>query len=162
MIKGKEEIYVEEKIGRDVSNESMEKEAEDRRTWSSGCDFLISALGYAVGLGNLWRFPYVAYKNGGGTFLIPYLTMLIFVGLPIFFMEFVLGQYSGTGATRLFGKIAPMFKGLGYASISLGVLVTIYYNIIIAWAIYYLFSGFAYELPWSSCDPEKSSIKCNR
>ena len=77
---------------------------DSRREWSNKCEFLISALGFAVGLGNIWRFPYVAYKNGGGSFMVPYLSMLILVGLPIFFLEFVLGQYSGCGPTRLFGN----------------------------------------------------------
>ena len=92
--------------------------------------------------------------------MIPYLSMLILVGLPIFFLEFVLGQYSGCGPTRLFGKIAPMFKGLGFAMITLCFLIAIYYNVIIAWSIYYLFSGFNSVLPWSSCDPDLSSEKC--
>ena len=104
---------------------------DSRREWSNKCEFLISALGFAVGLGNIWRFPYVAYKNGGGSFMVPYMSMLILVGLPIFFLEFVLGQYSGCGPTRLFGKIAPMFKGLGFAMISLCFFIAIYYNVII-------------------------------
>ena len=85
----------------DAAN-SMDQDS--RREWSNKCEFLISALGFAVGLGNIWRFPYVAYKNGGGSFMVPYLSMLILVGLPIFFLEFVLGQYSGCGPTRLFGN----------------------------------------------------------
>ena len=63
--------------------------------------------------------------------MVPYLSMLILVGLPIFFLEFVLGQYSGCGPTRLFGKIAPMFKGLGFAMITLCFFIAIYYNVII-------------------------------
>ena len=61
------------------------------------------SLNFAVGLGNVWRFPYIAYKNGGGTFLIPYFIMLLVVGLPIFFMEFVIGQYMKSGKVYVLG-----------------------------------------------------------
>ncbi len=125
---------------------------EERGTWGNQCDFFLSALGYAVGLGNVWRFPYVAYENGGGSFLIPYTIMLLICGLPMFFMELVLGQYSGCGPTRLFGRMAPVFKGLGFAMIGVTFYVAIYYNMIIAWTLFYMFAGFRSVLPWSACN----------
>ena len=69
--------------------------------WGSYCEFFLSSLGLAVGPGNLWRFPYVAYTNGGGSFLIPYLIMLLLVGLPAFFMEQSIGQYGKVGANKV-------------------------------------------------------------
>jgi SNF family Na+-dependent transporter len=109
------------------------------------------SLNFAVGLGNVWRFPYIAYKNGGGTFLIPYLIMLLLVGLPIFFMEFVIGQYMKSGPVKLFGNIAPIFSGIGYMMIALSSIIGVYYNVIMGWSIYYLFSGFTSQLPWANC-----------
>ena len=73
----------------------------ERAAWGNHCEFFLSSLGLAVGLGNIWRFPYMCYSNGGGTFLIPYVIMLIFVGLPLFFMEMILGQYAGLSATKV-------------------------------------------------------------
>ncbi len=124
---------------------------EERGNWSNKCDFFLSALGYAVGLGNVWRFPKLAYDHGGGSFLIPYTIMLIFAGLPLFFMELALGQYSGAGPTRLFGRMAPAIKGLGFAMLAVTFYVCIYYNMIIAWTIFYVFAGFTSELPWDHC-----------
>lgn len=133
---------------------------EERATWGNKCDFFLSALGYAVGLGNVWRFPYLAYKNGGGSFLIPYTIMLVFTGLPLFFMELALGQYSGCGPTRLFGRMAPIFKGLGFSMICVTFFVAIYYNVIIGWTLFYMFAGFSSELPWSQCG-NYSSPRCH-
>ena len=62
-------------------------EEEKREAWGNYCEFFLSSLGLAVGLGNVWRFPYVAYQNGGGSFLIPYIIMVFVVGVPVFFME---------------------------------------------------------------------------
>ena len=76
------------------------KETKERDEWDNNCSFFLSALGFAVGLGNVWRFPYIAYKNGGGTFLIPYFIILFVVGLPLFFMEFVIGQYMKSGTVE--------------------------------------------------------------
>lgn len=73
----------------------------DRGSWGNHCEFLLTSLGFAVGLGNVWRFPYVAYTNGGGTFLIPYLIMLFFVGVPALFMEMSIGQYGRVGANKV-------------------------------------------------------------
>jgi len=85
------------------------------------------------------------------TFLIAYVCMLLVSGLPLFFLELALGQYAGKGPIKLFGRIAPAFKGLGYGMLMISFLVVIYYNMIIAWTIYYTFAGFASELPWTYC-----------
>ena len=77
----------------------------------------------------------------GVTFLIAYFTMLIVSGLPLFFLELALGQYAGKGPIKLFGRIAPAFKGLGYGMLMISFLVVIYYNMIIAWTLYYMYAG---------------------
>merc|ERR1719430_662299 len=73
-----------EKINKNVEN--------DRGEWGNHYEYFLTSLGMAVGLGNVWRFPYVCYENGGGTFLIPYLLCLLLCGLPLYFMEMILGQ----------------------------------------------------------------------
>ncbi|XP_064607886.1 sodium-dependent proline transporter-like [Liolophura sinensis] len=122
----------------------------NRGNWGSKLEFLLSCLGYAVGLGNVWRFPYLCYKNGGGAFFIPYCIMLFFVGIPIFLLELALGQFSSQGPLTCW-KFAPAFKGVGVAMMVVSCLVAIYYNMILAWSIYYLFASCTTELPWTSC-----------
>jgi len=124
----------------------------DRGNWANQIEFFLSCLAYAVGIGNVWRFPYKCYKNGGGVFLIPYLTMLFIAALPLFYMELVLGQFSQLGPNKIFGRISPLFRGLGYGMLCISIYVSIYYNVIIAWCIYYMFAGFTSKLEWASCD----------
>ena len=142
-----------------VANTTVSQDPE-RPQWDNQCEFILSAVGYAVGLGNVWRFPYLAYTNGGGTFLIPYALMLFSAGLPLFFMELSLGQYSGQGPTRVFGRLAPALKGLGFAMLMITAYVSIYYNVIIAWTLFYMFSGMQSELPWTTCNSGTSSYHC--
>ena len=136
-----------------------EKEIVEREEWSNQMEFILSTVGYAIGLGNIWRFPYLCYKNGGGTFLIPYVIMLMFVALPMFFLEMVLGQYSRQGPIKAFGNLAPAFKGLGAAMLCASCYICTYYNVITGWTLFYIFKGLTSELPWSSCT-DKSSIHC--
>ncbi|KAK3780835.1 hypothetical protein RRG08_059478 [Elysia crispata] len=126
-------------------------ENTERGNWSGRLDFVLSMLGYAVGLGNIWRFPYLCYRNGGGAFLLPYLIMLVLVGIPLFYLEVSLGQFCSKGAAKCW-DFAPMLKGVGIAMIMCSTMVTIYYNVIIAWSQFYFIISFTDHVPWDTCD----------
>lgn len=141
----------------DVVNDKKMVQLADRGTWDSKLEFLLSCIGYAVGLGNVWRFPYLAFKNGGGTFLIPYLIMLVFCGLPLYLAETSLGQFSSVSPTRAFNGM-PILKGVGFAMLFVSLQVAPYYNIILSWTMYYLYQSvyavFTGTIPWKDCKPE--------
>ncbi|XP_076801225.1 sodium-dependent serotonin transporter-like isoform X1 [Clavelina lepadiformis] len=131
-----------------------------REQWGKKFEFLLSLIGFAVDLGNVWRFPYICFKNGGGAFLIPYFLMVIFGGIPLFYLEVILGQYHRSGCISIWRKICPIFKGVGFGICLMALYVSSYYNTVIAWAVYYLYSSFASELPWSRCDPAWANENC--
>ncbi|XP_056384983.1 sodium-dependent serotonin transporter-like isoform X4 [Hyla sarda] len=135
-------------------------QTDSRDRWSKKMDFLLSVIGFAVDLGNVWRFPYICYQNGGGAFLIPYTIMALFGGIPLFFMELTLGQFHRTGAISIWKHICPIFKGIGFAICIIGLYVSFYYNTIIAWALYYFYSSFSTTLPWTSCDNTWNTLNC--
>uniref|UniRef100_A0A3Q3IUU4 Transporter n=2 Tax=Monopterus albus TaxID=43700 RepID=A0A3Q3IUU4_MONAL len=141
-----------------------EDEAEgkppQREKWASKLDFVLSVAGGFVGLGNVWRFPYLCYKNGGGAFLIPYFIFLFGGGLPVFFLEVALGQFTSEGGITCWEKLCPIFTGIGYASIVIVSLLNIYYIIILAWGLYYLFQCFQPELPWAKCNQPWNTDRC--
>ncbi|XP_053305542.1 sodium-dependent noradrenaline transporter [Spea bombifrons] len=135
------------------------QEEHEREHWGKKIDFLLSVIGFSVDLANVWRFPYLCYKNGGGAFLIPYTFFLIIAGMPLFYMELALGQYNRQGAATVW-KICPVFKGVGYTVILIALYVGFYYNVIIAWSLYYLVSSFTSDLPWTKCGNEWNSVNC--
>uniref|UniRef100_A0AAX7TS74 Transporter n=1 Tax=Astatotilapia calliptera TaxID=8154 RepID=A0AAX7TS74_ASTCA len=141
-----------------------EDEAEgkhpQREKWASKLDFVLSVAGGFVGLGNVWRFPYLCYKNGGGAFLIPYFIFLFGGGLPVFFLEVALGQFTSEGGITCWEKLCPIFTGIGYASIVIVSLLNIYYIVILAWGLYYLFQCFQPELPWAKCNQPWNTDHC--
>ncbi|KAJ8986156.1 hypothetical protein NQ317_005629 [Molorchus minor] len=117
---------------------------EDRATWGNSIEFLMSCIAMNVGLGNIWRFPFVAYENGGGAFLIPYLLVLILLGRPMYYLERCAWANSVAGATS---------KCLGYGQLIGTVCVATYYCSLMAITLFYLVNSFTSNLPWSECDP---------
>ncbi|XP_041356897.1 sodium- and chloride-dependent taurine transporter-like [Gigantopelta aegis] len=132
----------------------------EREQWGNAIDFLLACIGFSVGLGNVWRFPYLCYKNGGGAFLIPYFICVIVGGIPIFFLEVSIGQFMGVGGVRAW-SIVPLFRGIGIATCIIVFLLNCYYNVILCWAFYYMFSSFASELPWAKCGHVWNTDNCS-
>ncbi|XP_058273602.1 sodium- and chloride-dependent GABA transporter 2-like isoform X2 [Hemibagrus wyckioides] len=143
------------------SEKSRETTPEQREKWANKTEFLLSMAGEIIGLGNVWRFPYLCYKNGGGVFFIPYFVFLVFCGIPIFFLETALGQYTSEGGITAWRKICPMFEGVGIASQVIVIYLNIYYIVVLAWAVFYLFSCFQSTLPWISCTNEWNTQFCH-
>jgi len=119
-----------------------------RARWSSKLIFLFAAIGSAVGLGNVWRFPYLVGKHGGGAFLIPYLIALVVLGIPLLIMEFAIGQRMQLGAVGSFGKIRRKLSGIGLAAVLCGFVVVCYYAVIMAWCL--LYSIYSIDLKWGA------------
>ncbi|CAJ0578750.1 unnamed protein product, partial [Mesorhabditis spiculigera] len=134
--------------------------SEPREQWTSKIDFLMSVVGFAVDLGNIWRFPYLCFKNGGGVFLIPYTIIVLVTGVPLFYMELALGQYYRKGAITTWGRICPLFKGIGYCVIMIAFYTDFFYNVVIAWGLHFLYTSFQTNLPWASCNNTYNSKAC--
>ena len=137
-----------------VSQFSQPPEGEDgevRESWDSKITFMLATIGYAVGLGNVWRFPYLAQKYGGGAFLIPYWIMLFAEGLPLFLLEMAIGQRLRKGSLGAWDRVSPYLGGIGIASAVVSFNVALYYNTVIAWCLAYFFKSFQSPLPWSEC-----------
>ncbi|KAG5336886.1 SC6A1 protein, partial [Acromyrmex charruanus] len=140
---------------------NREEDAE-RGGWDNKLDFLFSCISVSVGLGNVWRFPYLCYKNGGGAFLITYGIAMLFCGIPIFFQEVAIGQYLGAGGMSLVGQLCPLLQGVGYATMTIVFFLDVYYCIIIAWTLFYLISMFVNlpTVPWSGCGKWWNTVDC--
>ncbi|XP_037945230.1 sodium-dependent neutral amino acid transporter B(0)AT3 [Teleopsis dalmanni] len=130
----------------------------ERAAWSGKMQFFLSIIGYSVGLGNIWRFPYLCQQNGGGAFLIPFMVMLVLEGIPLFLIELGMGQRMRLGALGVWNTIHPWLGGIGISSCIVTLFVALYYNVIITWVFYYLFNSFRYPLPWASCPTNGSAV----
>ncbi|MCP3664253.1 MAG: hypothetical protein GY696_17475 [Gammaproteobacteria bacterium] len=108
-------------------------------------------------LGNVWRFPYIVYEYGGGTFLFVYWFIFFLVALPMFFMELSMGQFASAGPIGIFRNLAPAFEGIGYAILAVQTLSAIYYNSLLTYSLFYTFSSMQPTMPWQSCTHEWSS-----
>jgi len=140
-------------------------ESEAREAWGNKVEFLLASVGLAVGVGNVWRFPYLCQKNGGGAFLIPYFTMMLLQGLPLFIMEFAIGQRMKQSAVRCWNNVHPVFFGVGISCMLVSFAMCSYYIVVITWCLFYFFVSFTGNLPWQQkyCDKfeEYSSLKNN-
>lgn len=131
-----------------------------RPHWANKVQFVLACISYSVGLGNVWRFPYLCYKSGGGVFLIPYFLILVVCGVPLLYMELSIGQFTRRGPIGALGQICPLFKGAGLSSVVISFLMSTYHNVIIAYAIYYFFAAFRARQPWSDCNNSWNTAAC--
>ncbi len=111
--------------------------SDKRETFSSRKLFILSAIGSAVGLGNIWRFPYVAYENGGGAFLIPYLVAILCAGIPLLFLDYAVGHRYRGSAPLSYRRANRKAEVLGWWQVLICFIIAIYYAAIIAWAAMY-------------------------
>lgn len=121
-----------------------------RQQFNSDFQYFMSALGYTVGYGSLWRFPFIMYKNGGGVFLIPYTIFVVLVTIPLYLLETGLGQIYQKPLPIIFEKqIHRCFKGLGLWSVIICIHQMGYYNLVLTYSYTYFFQSFKSPLPWS-------------
>ncbi|XP_046822009.1 sodium-dependent nutrient amino acid transporter 1-like isoform X3 [Vespa crabro] len=135
---------------RELENLEQSQEKETQGSWNNSVEFLMSCIAMSVGFGNIWRFPFTAYKNGGGAFLIPYVILLFLVGKPFYFLEMIMGQFSGRSSIRVW-NVSPAFVGVGWAQFSSTIVLATYYSSLMALTLYYLIASFSTELPWAKC-----------
>ncbi|WP_226531817.1 sodium-dependent transporter [Microbacterium paraoxydans] len=119
-----------------------------REAFSSRNVFILSAIGSAVGLGNIWRFPYVAYEGGGGAFLIPYLCALLTAGIPLLFFDYAIGHRFRGSAPLAFRRLHRAAEPLGWWQVLICVVIAVYYAVIVAWAAMY--TWFSAQLTWGA------------
>jgi NSS family neurotransmitter:Na+ symporter len=125
---------------------------QKREQWKSQLGFLLAAVGSAIGLGNIWRFSYMAYSNGGGAFLIPYITALLTVGIPLLILEFGVGHERIGSAPLAYAKIHKGWEWLGWWAVVFVMFgIELYYTVIIGWCVNYFLLSF--DLGWGT-DPK--------
>lgn len=125
---------------------------DEKEMFGSRIAFYFAAVGSAVGFGNVWRFPDLAYKYGGGAFFIPYLMALFLIGIPVLFLEISLGQYYQTGDVGVFGSIHKRLRGVGLSSVTCAFILTTYYSTLIAWVVKAFFDSWSSSAPWNNDD----------
>jgi NSS family neurotransmitter:Na+ symporter len=127
---------------------------EQRESWGTRGGFILAAVGSAVGLGNLWRFPYELYDHGGGAFLIPYIIAVFVIGVPMLILEFSLGHFTQRAAPDAFARSHRRLEFVGWWSILLGFVIVTFYTVILAYCFSFLWFSLegiftSGELPWA-------------
>lgn len=128
----------------------VEDTMDNRPQWGTRAGFILAAVGSAVGLGNIWRFPAVAYENGGGAFFLPYLFALLTAGIPLLVLEFTLGHKYRGSAPLSYARLSKKYEWVGWWQVAVSFVISTYYAVIIAWAM--SFAGFSFSLKWGD-DP---------
>ncbi|XP_033761078.1 sodium- and chloride-dependent glycine transporter 2-like isoform X1 [Pecten maximus] len=149
---------MDSKINGDDDKEEVLAEASKLK-WSSRKEFIISLVGYSLGLADIWRVPYLTYRNGGGAFLIPYIFFMVACGMPLYFLEILTSQYAGKGTWRVW-DICPLFRGLGITFLIVNLILAVYYMMRKAWTIEYIVASCSIELPWTSCGNKWNTPGC--
>lgn len=134
----------------------MTAQHNTRATWSGRSMFLFAAIGSAIGLGNIWRFPYIAYENGGGAFLLPYVVALLTAGVPVLILDYVLGHRFRGSAPLVWRRVSKHTEMVGWVQTIITYIIAIYYAVILAWSASY--TWFSVKLAWGD-DPESFFLK---
>ncbi len=129
----------------------MEKRAPKQESFNSRNYFILAAIGSAVGLGNIWRFPYVAYSNGGGAFILPYLIALLSAGIPLLFFDYAIGHRYRGSAPLVLRRLGKWTETLGWWQVMVCFVIALYYAAVVAWAGMYTI--FSFTQAWGS-DPK--------
>ena len=101
-----------------------------------------------MGYGNIWRFPYLLYSNGGGAFLVPYFLAVFLIVIPMYSVETAFGQCYRKPLSQRFASISPRLWGFSFAQLIVCCLNNLYYVVLMAWSVAYLFQSFITPLPW--------------
>lgn len=116
--------------------------------WDSRFAFVMAAIGSAVGLGNVWRFPYVCYESGGGAFLIPYFVALFTAGIPLMILEFSVGHWARSSPPEAFKKIGKKWEWMGWWAVLVPFVIALYYVAVMAWCFSYMI--YSLDLRWGA------------
>jgi len=149
----------------EAKEEDQKPKPKPRDQWSKEIEFLLASIGYCVGVGNIWRFPYLCFKNGGGAFLIPYFILIITGAVPMYFLEVIMGQYTRSGAIKIW-DICPIFRGVGIGITIMMMFVNVYFIILMTWPMHFMFASLVPlfnedgRLPWTRCDAWWNSENC--
>ncbi|XP_011373251.1 sodium-dependent neutral amino acid transporter B(0)AT2 [Pteropus vampyrus] len=153
----KSELIVDVQEEKDTDAEEGSEVEDERPAWKNKMQYILAQVGFSVGLGNVWRFPYTCQKNGGGAYLLLYLILLLVIGIPLFFLELSLGQRFRQGSIGVWNYISPKLGGIGFASCVVSFFVALYYNVIIGWSLFYFSQSFQQPLPWDQCPLVKNA-----
>ncbi|XP_037273067.2 sodium- and chloride-dependent glycine transporter 1 [Rhipicephalus microplus] len=132
---------------------------EPRDKWGYKVEFLLSCLSLSLGLGNIWRFPYLTYQNGGAAFLVPYVILLLVLGRPMYFLELILGQFCSSSTIKSFACV-PLAQCVPIVMMYTVFLTSIYYSVISSYALAYLYYSLWKVQPWTTCNPEWTNEYC--
>ncbi|XP_076369033.1 sodium-dependent dopamine transporter-like isoform X2 [Tachypleus tridentatus] len=140
--------------------QSVTSSTDFQPSWNRKLDFLFFCISHALGLGNIWRFPYFCYMSGGGSFFVAYLIVMLLCGIPMLRAELAIGQLTQNKMINAFGRLCPLTKGLGIAGMLASFWLTASYSVLFAWSLFYFFNSI-FEVPrWSRCNNSWNSELC--
>lgn len=128
-----------------------------REMWNSKTAFILAAIGSAIGLGNIWRFPYITFANGGGAFLVAYFICLFVAGIPLLMLEFSMGHKTRQSAPGAFAVLRPRMQWFGWFAVGVGFIIVTYYAIIMSWSVNYTWE--AATLGWQNDRGEYANVE---
>lgn len=159
-----EEIEVARDFGRTVSEQQRHDDPLGRQrsasrhgrpVWQDRRSFILAAVGAAIGTGNVWRFPYLCFRYGGGSFLVPYFFALFVLGIPVMVLELSTGQLRQKGFVYTLHEIDPALAGVAWATVLNTFLSCVFYCLVMAWSVIFLLQSFSE--PWAAAEMQQST-----